>query len=126
MLMDTRRYQRKLGWAKLLLMLDLKAGFHNVPFKDTSNYLSTFVTHHGLYRWVRMPMGLKQAPTHFQRVVEAALHPVGAQELPVVIYLDNNMVFGDDQDQLLRDTEEDMKRLASFGFMLNLKKSLLV
>ena len=58
--------------------------------------------------------------------MEAALHPAGAWELPLVVYLDDIMVFGDDQDQLLRDTEEVMKRLASFGFMLNLKKLQLV
>ena len=57
-LMDTRRYRRKLGRAKLVSMLDLKAGFHNVPFEETSSYLSSFTTHRGLYRWVRMPMGL--------------------------------------------------------------------
>ena len=38
-------------------MLDMKAGFHNVPFEETSSYLSSFTTHRGLYRWVRMPMG---------------------------------------------------------------------
>ena len=44
----------------------------------------------------------------------------------MVVYLDDIAVFGDDQDQLLQDTQEAMKRLASFGFMLNLKKSQLV
>ena len=39
-------------------MLDLKAGFHNIPFKTTSSYDSTFVTHRGKFQWLRMPMGL--------------------------------------------------------------------
>ena len=44
----------------------------------------------------------------------------------MVIYLDDIAIFCDNQDQLLQDTQEAMKRLASFGFMLNLKKSQLV
>ena len=39
-------------------MLDLKAGFHNVLFEEARSYLSSFTTHRGLYRWVRMSMGL--------------------------------------------------------------------
>ena len=57
-LMDTRCYRRKLGRAKLVLMLGLKAGFHNVPFEEASSYLSSFTTHRGLYHWLRMLMGL--------------------------------------------------------------------
>ena len=39
-------------------MLDLKAGFHNIPLETTSSYGLTFVTHRGKFRWLRMPMGL--------------------------------------------------------------------
>ena len=46
-------------------MIDLKAGFHNIPFEEASSYDSTFVTHRGKFRWLRMPMGLTQAPAHF-------------------------------------------------------------
>ena len=44
--------------AKWVSMLDLKAGFHNIRFEATSSYDSTFVTHRGKFRWLRMPMGL--------------------------------------------------------------------
>jgi hypothetical protein len=39
-------------------MIDLKAGFHNIPFEKESSYDSTFITHRGKFRWLRMPMGL--------------------------------------------------------------------
>ena len=39
-------------------MIDLKAGFHNIIFETISSYDSTFVTHRGKFRWLRMPMGL--------------------------------------------------------------------
>ena len=39
-------------------MIDLKAGFHNIPFEEALSYDSNFVMHQGKYRWLRMPMGL--------------------------------------------------------------------
>ncbi len=54
-------------------MIDLKAGFYNIPFEEQSSYDSTFVTHRGKFRWLKMTMGLTQAPAHFQFVVEDVL-----------------------------------------------------
>ena len=108
-------------------MIDLKAGFHNIPFEHESSYDSTFITHRGKFRWLRMPMGLTQAPAHFQVVVESVLRGgTGDRPLPVVVYLDDIAVFGDDQEQVLEDTLEAIGRLTRAGFMINLKKSQLV
>ena len=43
---------------KYASMLDLKAGYLNVPFEEKSSYLSTFITHRGKYRWKCMCFGL--------------------------------------------------------------------
>ena len=124
---DTRRYRARLGRAQWVSMIDLKAGFHNIPFERTSSYDSTFVTHRGKFRWLQMPMGLTQAPAHFQFVVEDVLKGApGDRQLPVVVYLDDIAVFGDDQDQVLEDTLEAIRRLTKAGFMINLTKSQLV
>ena len=108
-------------------MIDLKAGFHNIIFEKDSSYDSTFVTHRGKFRWLRMPMGLTQAPAHFQYVVEDVLSGSPTdRKLPVVVYLDDIAVFGDDEEQVLEDTVEAIQRLTGAGFMINLKKSQLV
>ena len=46
-------------------MIDLKAGYHNILFEHKSSYDLMFVTHRGKYCWLRMLMGLTQAPAHF-------------------------------------------------------------
>ena len=66
-------------------------------------------------------------PAYFQFVVESVL--CGGPDdrpLPVVIYLDDIAVYGDTQEQVLEDTLEAVKQLAATGFILNLRKSLLV
>ena len=50
----------------------------------------------------------------------------GDRPLPVVVYLDDIAVYGDDQDQVLDDTLEVVRRLTRAGFMINLGKSQLV
>ena len=50
----------------------------------------------------------------------------GDRILPVVVYLVDITVYGDIEDQVLEDTVEAMKPLASAGFIINLKKSHLI
>ena len=78
-------------------MIDLKAGYHNISFKHKSSYDSTFATHRRKYHWLRMPMDLTQALAHFQFVAESVLKgKPGDHTLPVVVYLDNIAVYGDE------------------------------
>ena len=55
---DTQCYRAYLGRAKWISMIDLKAGYHNIPFEHELSYDLTFTTHRGKYRWLRMPVGL--------------------------------------------------------------------
>lgn len=50
----------------------------------------------------------------------------GDRRLPVVVYLDDIAVYGDDQEQVLEDTLEAIRRLTKAGFMINMTKSQLV
>ena len=54
------------------------------------------------------------------------LQKPGERPLPVVVYLDDIAIFGDDPAQVLEDTAEAVRRLTAAGFMMNLKKSHLV
>ena len=93
---DTRKYRAGLLRSKYISMVDLKAGFHNIPFEHETSYNSTFITPKGKFRWIRMPMGLTQAPAHFQHVVESVLKgKPGDRHLPVVVHLDDITVYGD-------------------------------
>ena len=78
-------------------MIDLKAGYHDIPFEHESSYNSTFAIHHRKYCWLWMAMGLMKAPAHFQFVLEPVLKgKPGDRALPVVVYLDEIVVYGDD------------------------------
>ena len=57
-------------------MIDLKASYHNIQFKHELSYDPTFAMHCGKYHSLQMPMGLTQAPTHFQFVMESCVQVV--------------------------------------------------
>ena len=77
-------------------MINVKARCHNILFEHKSSYKLMFATHRGKYHWLRIPMGLAQAPEHFQFMVESVLKgKPGDHALLLVVYLDDIAVFGD-------------------------------
>ena len=46
-------------------LLDLKSGFFNIPVAPSARKYLGVVTEDGLYRYKRMPMGVKSAPGWF-------------------------------------------------------------
>lgn len=120
---EQRRVLQGLKRYKYATMIDLKAGYFNVPFEASSSFLSTFITHRGKYRWKRLFFGLTQAPAHFQSVVEDVISAGGTDPLTCRIYIDDIVLFGDDKDELIEQSLRAIQRLATAGFMINLRKS---
>ena len=60
------------------LSSDLHGGFHQMPLRKDSRPLTCMCTPCGPVQWTVMPMGLKNAPSFFQRMIEDVLftaHP---------------------------------------------------
>ncbi|OWZ08365.1 reverse transcriptase [Phytophthora megakarya] len=54
--------------------LDMASGFWVVPMTDRAREISAFITPFGLFKWSRMPFGLKNVPQIYQRLVDNALY----------------------------------------------------
>ena len=50
-------------------VMDLTSGYHQAPVHPASIWLTAFITIYGLFEWLRVPMGLKGAPSYFQKVM---------------------------------------------------------
>ena len=60
---------------KLFSVLDLRHGFHQMPLAKSSRLLTCICSPVSPVQWTVMPMGLKNAPSLFQRMIEEVLFP---------------------------------------------------
>jgi hypothetical protein len=61
---------------RLWSIFDLETGFHQMHLDEASRPVTAFVTPWGNYQWTVLPMGIKQAPALFQRLVNWSLKEV--------------------------------------------------
>jgi len=54
--------------------LDMASGFWVVTMTERARQISAFITPFGLFEWLRMPFGLKNAPQIYQRLIDNALY----------------------------------------------------
>jgi hypothetical protein len=74
-----------LSGAKFFSTLDLASGYWEVELDSNDREKSAFTTHQGLYEFNVMPVGLCNAPSTFQRLMEYVL--AGLQWSTCPIYL---------------------------------------
>ena len=53
--------------------LDLRWGFHQIELHDHSRKIATFITHEGLFRYMRLSFGVNAAPEKYQHVIRQAI-----------------------------------------------------
>ncbi len=107
-----------LNGATVFSRLDLKQGYHQLELSPESRGLTTFATHKGLKRYVRLPFGLSSAAETFQHVVQQVL-----QGIPGVRNIsDDIIVFGKDQQSHDRALRATLARLQDAGLTLNRPK----
>lgn len=70
--------------------LDVKNAFHQLEIRESSRYITTFITHKGMFRYKRLLFGVNCAPEIFQKVMENLL----AECENVMNYIDDIIVFG--------------------------------
>ena len=72
----------------------------------------------GLFRYLRMPFGLRNALALFQRALDITLCSVRWQTC--IIYLDDVIVFGKTTEQHLKDVDEVVRLLGDAGVTMKI------
>lgn len=62
-----------LGQNCFFTVIDLKSGFHQIPLKESDVEKTAFSVKNGKYEFTRLPFGLKNAPSIFQRALDDIL-----------------------------------------------------
>ena len=65
-----------LGDARIYTALDANCGYWQIEIEENDRNKTAFTSHQGLYRFKRMPFGLRNAPGTFQRAADVILSKV--------------------------------------------------
>lgn len=107
--------------ARRFISLDLHAGYWQVPVAEEDKDKTGFVTRQGLFRFVRMPFGLANAPGTFQRMMDAVLRCLAW--IRCLVYLDDVIVFSNGTvSRHIVELTVVLDRLAQAGLSLKSKK----
>ena len=109
-----------LGDAGIFSTFDCNSGYLQIPVAPEDRDKTTFITHMGTFRHVRMPFRLRNAPATFQRALYIILSGVRWQTC--LIYLDDVIVFSKNEKEHVAHVDEVLTLLRSAGTSLKLKK----
>jgi len=113
-----------LAGSKYFSAFNLQSGYHQVPMAIEDADKTSFVVRSGTYRFRRVPFGLCNAGSTFQRVMDLALK--GLNFDMCLVYLDDIIVFSSDADEHLVRLERLFQRLRTANLKLKPSKCLML
>lgn len=109
-----------LGGSLWFTALDIFIGFHNIKVAEKDRPKTAFSTHSGHFQFISLPMGLKNSPAIFQRVMNLILS--GFLNKFCFIYVDDVIIFSKSESEHLDHLEKILQRLKDAGFKVKLSK----
>lgn len=110
----------RLSGSRYFCTLDLKSGFHQMPLHPESIPLTAFVTPDGLYEFLRVPFGLKNASSYFQKTMSELLS--GLLHHGVEVFIDDICIHAPTWQLLAERLRNVLKRLANANLVLRADK----
>lgn len=110
----------KLGKAQYFTAIDLAKGYHQILVAEEDIEKTAFVTPDGLYEFLRMPFGLKNAPATFQRLINEILRD--CINVICVVYLDDILVYSTTLSEHFKSLEKIFKILSTHNLKIQADK----
>lgn len=110
-----------LGRCTYFTTLDLAQGFHQIEMHPDSIEKTAFTVNNGHYEYVRMPFGLRNAPSTFQRVMDNVLR----EHLHRIcfVYMDDIVIFSKSLQEHMTHIKSIFSKLREFNLKVQLDKS---
>ena len=109
----------RVGAAVFLTKMDLSEGFYQVRIHPADQPKTAIVTPIGKFQLVKMPFGLRNAPTTFQRLMDRVLDGMEGYAAP---YIDDILVFSTTWDLHLQHLSLVLDRIQDAGVTVKLGK----
>lgn len=96
----------------------MKNGFHQIPIAENSIKYTAFVTPDGHYEYLKMPFGINNGPSVFQRAISKAVQHLNF----LLVYIDDLLIPFRTEEEGLHNLDQTLEALNQAGFTINFKK----
>ncbi|GJR94338.1 reverse transcriptase domain-containing protein [Tanacetum coccineum] len=100
--------------------LDAYKGYHQIKMAKEDEEKTAFITSQGIFCYSKMPFGLKNVGSTYQRLVDKAFQKQIGRNLEV--YVDDLVIKSRTEEEVIRDITETFKTLRQINMKLNPKK----
>ncbi|MBW0475235.1 hypothetical protein O181_014950 [Austropuccinia psidii MF-1] len=111
----------KLEKAKYITKMDCMKGSHKNGVKPNSMKLLRIIFHMGIYEYTRMPFGIKNAPSHFQRMMDTIFQDE-ILEGWMVVYGDDIIIYSETWEDHLKYIDRVLSKCTPINLKISLKK----
>ncbi|MBW0582407.1 hypothetical protein O181_122122 [Austropuccinia psidii MF-1] len=111
----------QLSQAKFITAMDTLKGFHQNVLTDNAKKLLRIIFHCGIFAYLRMPFGIKNAPSHYQRMMNT-IFPEELSEGWLIIHIDDIIVCSETWENNLSRLERVLQKIVQVNMTISLKK----
>lgn len=112
---------QNLGKARYFTTLDLESGFHQIRIAEKDREKTAFCVNGGKYEFLRMPFGLKNAPSIFQRCVDDILREFIGKF--AYVYIDDVIIYSSSPEEHIQHIHTIFNALNKANLKVSNEKS---
>jgi RNase H-like domain found in reverse transcriptase/Reverse transcriptase (RNA-dependent DNA polymerase) len=111
----------KIKGTKFFTKFDVRWGYNSIRIKAEDQWKAAFKTNQGLFKPTVMFFGMCNSPATFRAMMDSIFSNM-IEEQKVIVYMDNILIFAENQEELQERTKLVLQRLREHNLFLKPKK----
>ncbi|MBW0569156.1 hypothetical protein O181_108871 [Austropuccinia psidii MF-1] len=111
----------QLSQAKFITAMDTLKCFHQNVVTENAEELLSIIVNCGIFEYLTMPFGIKNAPSHHQRMINT-IFPEELSEGWLIIYMDDIIICSETWESHLSRLERVLQKIVQVNMKISLKK----